>query len=243
MGKQKNSLRIGWGSILPCLMLLLTACVRPQGVVTPPPALQPVPLWRVYLPLVRGTHRQAAAYPPPEPSATPVPAATPTPTFTPTPPPVTLNFCASVPGNALSIPDSDFQGVDSTLPVAYDGTLVSLRVQVEISHTWVGDLEATLEHEGQQVLLLQRPGKTSANPSACPNNDVQALFDDDAPVDVAAVCSETAPAIAGTVRPVQPLRTFAGQNIGGDWTLHVRDLSEPDEGTLTAWCLVATVQK
>ncbi len=234
---------------LPCLAFLLAACVRPQGVVTPPPALRPASVWRVYLPLVRTAHRKSAAYPPPEPSATPLPAVspspspTPAPTPTPTPVPITLNFCASLPGNALPIPDSDFQGVQSALPVAYDGRLVALQVQLDIAHTWVGDLEVTLSHDGKQVTLLDRPGKTPGNPSACPGNDVRALFDDDAPVDAAAACSETSPAIAGTVRPAQSLRAFAGQEMGGEWVLTVRDLSEPDEGALTGWCLVSTVQK
>lgn len=42
----------------------------------------------------------------------------------------------------------------------------------------------------------------------------------------------------GSVRPTQPLATFAGEDANGDWTLTVRDVgTTPDTGTITAWSL------
>ncbi len=224
----------------PLLILLLTllpaACTRPQGAVTPPPVFlrETVPPAaaspEAYLPLVM-------RFEPPEPTATLV---TPSPAPTPTPEPVTLNFCAALPGNALPIPESDFDGVQSTLPVGYAGRVLDLNVRLDIAHTWVGDLEVELSHAGQSVVLLKRPGKRGDLPSGCPGNDIRARFDDDAPVDAAASCSETAPAIAGAVRPIQPLDAFRGAPLSGEWVLTVRDLSEPDSGALTGWCLAVT---
>jgi len=236
-------MRIAIKRCLLCLpfTLLLAACVRPQGAVTPPPPSAPRQ-WQtphVYLPLVVRAARPASAAP----RITPAFTWTPSPTATPVPEPVTLNFCAALPGNALPIPESDFNGIQSTLPVEYSGRVLDLKVRLDIAHTWVGDLEVELSHAGRSVVLLKRPGKSGEAPSGCPGNGIQALFDDQAPVDASAACSETAPAIAGTVRPARPLSAFRGASLDGEWTLTVRDLSEPDRGVLTAWCLAATVER
>ncbi len=175
------------------------------------------------------------------PTATPTPAPTPSPTATSTPPPVTLNFCAALPQGGLPIPDGDFDGLRSALPVDYAGTLLEVDARLEIAHTWVGDLRAVLSHAGQDVLLMERPGVAHNPPSGCPGNDVRLVLDDAAPAAVQDSCSETPPALNGTLRPVEPLASFAGLPAEGEYLLTISDLSRPDEGTLTAWCLALTI--
>ncbi len=230
--------------LLGILFLALTGCTRSQGSVQPPslpPALRASPAPpRVFLPLAMRFDPPTAT---PTLAATSTPTLTPSPTPTPTPPPVTLNFCASLPAGGLPIPDGDFDGLQSRLPVDYAGSLVDVDLRLEIAHTWVGDLRAVLSHAGQEVVLMERPGAGVNPPSGCPGNDVRVRLDDDAPAAVQEACNETPPALNGTLRPAEPLAAFAALPAEGDWLLTVSDPSRPDEGTLTAWCLVLTVSR
>ncbi len=229
------------------LLLLLAGCTRSQGAVQPPvlpspsrPAVlsaSPTPP-RAFLPLVMRFDPPTAT---PTPTATLTPTLTPSPTATPTPLPVTLNFCAALPQGGLPIPDGDFDGLQSALSVDYAGTLLDVNVRLEIAHTWVGDLRAALSHARQDVLLMERPGAAQNPPSGCPGNDVRVVLDDAAPAAVQDSCSETSPALNGTLRPAEPLASFAGLPADGEYLLTVSDLSRPDEGTLTAWCLALTI--
>ncbi len=58
----------------------------------------------------------------------------------------------------LSIPDNDPEGVQSVIQVDSDATVSELTVELDVSHTWVGDLEITLEHDGVVVPLWEREG-------------------------------------------------------------------------------------
>ncbi|MEM9067715.1 MAG: proprotein convertase P-domain-containing protein [Myxococcota bacterium] len=62
----------------------------------------------------------------------------------------------SAPGAA--IPDNDAGGVSDTIAVADAGTLSGVSVEVEISHSYRGDLTVVLEHAGQSVTLFEREG-------------------------------------------------------------------------------------
>ncbi|MCX8072088.1 MAG: PKD domain-containing protein [Candidatus Binatia bacterium] len=165
------------------------------------------------------------------PSATPTRLRTATPTATLTPP--SERFCQA-PG--IAIPDNDPFGIADTLTVPAGGSLGALRVDVEISHSWVGDLALWLVHveTGTQVLLLERPGEA---PVGCDGNDVRCTFADAASVAAQDACTDLVPAIGGTVRPMEPLATFGGEDPVGTWLLGVADHAPGDTGTLVRWCL------
>ncbi len=228
-------------SPLPRLLFILgllaagAACIPPQGSPAPapaPPEASPVaerretPGAALYLPLVLRL---------PSPTAASSPASVPT--------PVRLTFCAAPPGGALAIPDGDFEGVTSRLRVDYAGRVVKAAVRLEIAHTWTGDLRVLLRHAGRQARLLERPGRQANPPSGCPQNDVRVVFDDEAAFEAASMCSEIPPAMAGPLRPAEPLSLFAGAPAEGEWALQVSDASRPDRGELTNWCLLLTVQR
>lgn len=110
---------------------------------------------------------------------------------------------------ALGIPDDDPQGIESTLEVDQDGTVASVEVSVDITHTWVGDLEVRLTSpSGQAVDLQRRAGGSADN-------------------------------LVTTFTPVTTpgLQTLRGTSVRGDWKLAVADRAGLDIGKLNRWGL------
>lgn len=58
----------------------------------------------------------------------------------------------------LDIPDNDSNGVSSRLTVDATGDISSLQVNVDISHTYIGDLTVKLLRNGEEVTLHARQG-------------------------------------------------------------------------------------
>lgn len=58
----------------------------------------------------------------------------------------------------VSIPDNDATGIVSTLEVARDIAVGSLQVELDIDHSYRGDLKVTLEKDGVVVTLHNREG-------------------------------------------------------------------------------------
>jgi M6 family metalloprotease-like protein len=107
----------------------------------------------------------------------------------------------------LIIPDKDPKGIRSCIPITQAGKLMSLEVNVEISHTYRGDLKVSLEAPGgETVVLHSKKGGDLNNLSLNLNSDSFA-----------------------------PLAELKGKPIEGDWTLHVSDLLKDDVGRLDSW--------
>jgi subtilisin-like proprotein convertase family protein len=125
--------------------------------------------------------------------------------------------------------------------VDFQGTIVELKVSLEVRHTFVGDLVVRLKRQSgpEEVRLINRPGW----PNTCPNDDIDVIFSDSASAPANQACDSTPPAIDGTLRPDQPLSAFAGDPIQGDWTLSIYDAASPDGGSFDGWCLIATVRR
>lgn len=151
----------------------------------------------------------------------------------------TANEICVAPGT--SIPDDDPAGIDTMLTAGDVGQINSMQFSLQVSHTWVGDLIATLSHGGTSVTLMDRPG-VPATTNGCNQADVDAVFDDTSGTPVENECSGTPPAIGGTVAPEQPLAAFNGANAIGDWTLNISDNVGLDTGTVDAWCLILDTQ-
>jgi subtilisin-like proprotein convertase family protein len=98
---------------------------------------------------------------------------------------------------------------------------------MDVSHTWINDLTATLiSPSGTQIVLF-------ANPCTDAVEDIAATFSDNG---TALVCSNN-PGISGTVLPSQALSGLVGQNSTGTWTLRIRDAFNQDGGALNSWGL------
>ncbi len=113
---------------------------------------------------------------------------------------------------ALEIPDQDPQGIRSTVTVAADGIVRDVDVEVEISHSFVGDLRLELTApSGASATLHDRSGGGQ--------DDLRTRF----------------------TRATTPgLLAMQGGPAAGDWALTVRDLAARDVGSLDRWTLRLT---
>lgn len=124
----------------------------------------------------------------------------------------------------VNLPITDLGTTVSTINVADPGTLSDVNVSIDITHTWIGDLDISLEHNGVTIAILEDP---------CGNFDnlLITLDDDGGPI----VCGTPA---TGTVMPTNPLAGFNGLNKQGLWNLSVFDDTGGDIGTLNNWQLI-----
>jgi subtilisin-like proprotein convertase family protein len=139
----------------------------------------------------------------------------------------------------LAIPDNDPLGATDTITVASSGIIQSMTVDVDLTHTWVGDLELELTHVPTMtsIILVKRPGLPGVGAFGCDQADILCTFDDTAMGAATDQCDPMGPAIGGAVRPDAPLGLFTGLDCNGDWTLTVKDNAGGDTGTLQGWCL------
>jgi subtilisin-like proprotein convertase family protein len=122
--------------------------------------------------------------------------------------------------------------VNSTLTITNEQsqTISDISVNVDISHTWIRDLTATLiAPNGTQAILFA---------NVCPNSpgyqNAVASFGLEGN---AISCNTTNPAISGRLLPVQSLNPFIGMSSEGTWTLRVSDSTNQDGGSINAWSL------
>lgn len=129
----------------------------------------------------------------------------------------------------INISASGTPTINSTLSIpSGGGTINSIKVSMNITHTWINDLVATLiSPSGTQINLFTNPCISDAI------EDINATFSDDG---IAVVCSNN-PGISGVVLPSQPLSGLVGQNASGTWTLRIRDTFNQDGGALNSWSL------
>jgi len=163
------------------------------------------------------------------------------PTYTPTPNPVpeTALFCSSI-NQPISIPDDNLSGVNNDIWIPDGRILLNLRLYIDITHTWVGDLVITLTNQntGKSITVLDRPG---SSPYYCPNDGIVSILADYAAQPVDDQCASYPHAISGIYQPMQGLSTFSSAKISGAWRLNVSDHYINDVGTLNHWCLQADV--
>lgn len=124
-----------------------------------------------------------------------------------------------------------------TVP-ALPGPVTDVNVTLVANHTWVGDLDFRLIHEGVTRVLIDNPG-IPASTFGCSGDNLNVVLDDEgAGGPVENVCNVAPPAISGTRTPNQALSGFDGQNAAGAWSLVIDDsFAGGDNGTLTQWCV------
>ena len=119
--------------------------------------------------------------------------------------------------------------VTSTLTIPSGMSISDINVTLNITHSWINDLTATLTSPAGTVVTLFA-NQCSPNSSV---NDIAATFDDSG---IAITCGN-APGISGTVLPAQALSDFNGQDSTGLWTLTVSDAFNQDGGSIDSWTL------
>ena len=128
-------------------------------------------------------------------------------------------------------------------------TIVSARVQLRVTHPWVGDLRCVLRHPcGAQVVLLDRSGLAAEQgagsgvgypgPWGCGGDNIDVWFDDAALAAAETTCpySQT-PVLSGALRPLSPLANLAARSPLGVWTLTITDLLMGDTGSVETICV------
>jgi subtilisin-like proprotein convertase family protein len=157
------------------------------------------------------------------------------PTPTPVLKPVQALLC-SQPG--LIIPDNNSSGITSHLNFTSSGYIQDINVFIQIEHSWVGDLSIILHKPdlGISASLVDRPGYPSTT-YGCANNNIQAIFDDQASQPAENKCILSPAAIGGSFIPSTALQAFWGQSPAGQWQVQVIDSSSADTGKLQKWCI------
>lgn len=112
-----------------------------------------------------------------------------------------------------NIPDDNAAGITDTLEVAEALAITSLKVSVDITHTYRGDLRVVLAAPwGESVVL--HPKNLGGNA-----DNLQATYDE---------------------AQVPALAAWRGRSTQGAWGLTVQDLAPADEGMLNRWALEFT---
>ncbi len=127
-----------------------------------------------------------------------------------------------------SIPDGTSAGAGAVLTSFIDvpnvGTVNNMKINLNVAHTYAGDLIVRIKHpDGTTRILWNR----SCNSAATQNIDV--TFVDGAPT---IVCGA-----AGTYRSVQTLGILNGKPTNGRWELLITDGAAADTGSLVSWGL------
>ncbi|NJM27442.1 MAG: S8 family serine peptidase [Pseudanabaena sp. RU_4_16] len=114
-------------------------------------------------------------------------------------------------------PLPDLQSVQVAIDVSETQPISKLAVQIDILHTYIGDLEITLVPPAslgaEKLVLHNRKGGATRN--------LKQVFDEN-----------TLPALS----------TFKGKSIQGSWTLEISDRAARDVGTLVSFGLEFTLQ-
>lgn len=140
----------------------------------------------------------------------------------------------------ITITDNSPTGISDTLTMMQAGEIIALRVGLEINHTWVGDITATLTDisSGKEVVLIDRPGINAGTTSTagCSLDDISVKLDDAAPTPAEQQC-ESPVAIDGRYYPIGSISDFNSEQLQGSWVLKITDSAPVDEGALISWCL------
>ena len=110
---------------------------------------------------------------------------------------------------AKDIPDNIQVGIRDAIIFTEAASIASIKVSVDITHSYGGDLRVTLyAPSGSSVILHDRQGGRSA--------DLESIFD---------------------LTSTPDLSNLVGQSLTGEWILHVQDLAAIDYGRLNSWGL------
>jgi len=121
--------------------------------------------------------------------------------------------------------------VSDTITVAESFTIGDVNVDLGITHTWIGDVEATVSHGGVSQFVWNNQCSSFDNLNATADDDgLETLCSvlGAGPIDSVFY----APEVGG----MPPLSNFNGMDSAGDWTITIVDTFAPaDDGILNQW--------
>jgi subtilisin-like proprotein convertase family protein/subtilisin family serine protease len=114
-----------------------------------------------------------------------------------------------------AIPDNNPVGITDVITVDDEGSVSEIKIDIDITHTYVGDLIIKLiSPQGVSVVLQNRNGGSTKN--------INTTYD-----------LQNTPSIS----------SLKGESVTGDWTLQVIDVAAADSGTLNKWGLTINVSQ
>jgi subtilisin-like proprotein convertase family protein len=159
---------------------------------------------------------------------------------------------------STAIPDNNDVGLTSTQTVSAAGItqIENVTVTINLTGGWNGDLYAYLVHGSGFSVLLNRAGRSLANPDGSAASGMVITFADSAGSDIHTAIPMSGGSVSGTYQPdgritdpllvlntdARPamLADFIGLNPNGSWTLFVADQSAGSQSTLQSWSMTIT---
>lgn len=138
----------------------------------------------------------------------------------------TERVCPIYPSTDVPTAIPDEGSVASTVTIPDIGPVTSLRLHMNGTHTFDGDLDATLTSPALTTRSLFS--------NICGSFDNFSVYLGDGAID-ALVCPPTEPTVLRT--PAESFAPFLGEGAGGDWTLTISDQAAGNTGTLDGWSL------
>ena len=128
--------------------------------------------------------------------------------------------------------------VVSTILVPDNFVVTDVNVEVNLAHTWVGDLILELTGPDSTVVRLMGDGPDGlvGPDGSSGDNLTNTVFDDEALASITGVSSTDAP-FTGSWIPRGALSAFDGINAAGNWILTIVDDEAADTGTFLNWSL------
>jgi subtilisin-like proprotein convertase family protein len=111
----------------------------------------------------------------------------------------------------LSVPDNDPNGITDSISVDRAGAIKGVKVDIDLKHTYIGDLDvALIAPDGTKVKLHARGGRDK--------DDLVGSYGAD-------------------LRAIDDLAVLNGKDAKGNWQLKIVDLAGQDVGNLVSWGL------
>ncbi|GMR21177.1 MAG: hypothetical protein BMS9Abin36_1776 [Gammaproteobacteria bacterium] len=154
-----------------------------------------------------------------------------------------VQFCNTNNSAGWSITDNSTTNAPVTVNMgSATGPILDVNVTTDITHTWVGDLDATVTSpDGASSELFNRPMKPPWF-WGCGGNNLQVVLDDEAGTgNIDGLCGGGVPTISGTYEPQDlagnPLADIDNGSVNGVWNVAVADNATQDQGSVDNVCV------
>jgi subtilisin-like proprotein convertase family protein len=120
--------------------------------------------------------------------------------------------------------------------------VLDVDVDLQVTHSWAGDVIAVLTHGAGASTIYDRPGVPASTFGCSGDNPTLIIDDEGTGGTVEGSCTNTTTAYPPGVNytPNTPLTVFDNLPVQGDWVLTVTDNALGDTGSLTAWAIIVT---
>jgi len=136
----------------------------------------------------------------------------------------------------LAIPDgigANMQGatIGDIINISDNGTITSVKVNVDVTHPYVQDLVIQLNYPGGS------PTSTLWSRDCSSEDGIDIIFEDGASIQDCNTVPPPPLIITGSYAPVTTLSVFNDLEINGDWQILIADFYNNDVGTFNDWYL------